>query len=510
MQITPKRALISVSDKTGVIELAKFLNSKGVELLSTGGTFKAIADAWIPVTKISDYTGQQEILGGRVKSLHPRIFGGILGDVMGGQLEEMTAHCIKPIDLLVVNLYPFRETLAKGADFSEIIENIDIGGPAMVRAAAKNHKNVCLLTDPKDYSAFIKEWCTEGGISLEYRKRYALKAFSHTASYDADIAAWFCFENEEPFPQELSITGHKRCDLRYGENPQQKAAWYQSHPQGLSAAQLVQGKALSYNNLSDAQAALSLITEFDQPACAIIKHNNPCGFALGAGIKEAYQKALACDAQAAFGGIVAVNKPLDEQIAKCITQLFTEVVIAPDASNAAQEVLKAKPNVRLLLVSGMDKLRLPERCITTISGGFLVQESDTEPDNFVDWTVVSQARPDAAQLEDLKLAWIIAKHVKSNAIVLVKNGATVGIGAGQMSRVDAARLAVQKAGARANHAVAGSDAFFPFVDAVEILLKARIKAFIQPGGAKRDAQVIKEVDEEKRVMIHTAKRHFSH
>ncbi len=524
---TIKRALISVSDKTGLAEFAKALDARGVEIVSTGGTAKLLRDAGLKVIEVSDVTRVPEMMDGRVKTLHPKIHGGLLA-VRGDPAHEraLEEHAIPPIDLLVVNLYPFEETVARGGDFAACIENIDIGGPALIRAGAKNHASVTVITDPADYALVLGEMASHGGATtLTLRKALAAKAFARTASYDAAIAAWFAHILGERSPERRVIAGRLCQQLRYGENPHQWAAFYRSGEArpGVATATQLQGKELSYNNLNDTDAAYELVAEFDpaaSAAVAIIKHANPCGVALGKTLAEAYAKALACDPVSAFGGIVASNRPLDAEAAREIVKIFTEVIIAPDASEEAKAIVAEKKNLRLLLAHALPDPKAEGLTFRSLSGGFLVQSRDNAvvaPDPL---RVVTKRQPSEAELADLLFAFTVAKHVKSNAIVYAKAGATVGIGAGQMSRVDAARMAAWKAQAAAEAqgarqsltkgAVAASDAFFPFADGLEAIAEAGATAVIQPGGAMRDAEVIEAADRLGLAMVFTGMRHFRH
>jgi phosphoribosylaminoimidazolecarboxamide formyltransferase/IMP cyclohydrolase len=519
-----RRALISVSDKTGLTALARALHGHGVAILSTGGTARAIQEAGVPVTEVSDHTGFPEMLDGRVKTLHPTIHGGILG-LRGNTAHEaaMAEHRIAPIDLVVVNLYPFESTVAKGADFATCVENIDIGGPALIRAAAKNHAGVTVLTDPEDYESVIAEMHGHGGrVPLALRRQLAARAFARTAAYDAAISRWFAGEIGETFPRHLVAAGRLKQELRYGENPHQKAAFYVhglARP-GVASARQVQGKELSYNNLNDTDAAFDLVSEFSEPAVAIIKHANPCGVATAPTIRAAYEKALACDPVSAFGGIVAVNRELDRDAAEAITGIFTEVVIAPDADDRARAVFAAKKNLRLLITGVMPDPTAPGLTVRSVAGGMLVQTRDTGRIAGSDLKVVTKRPPTAAEMADLLLAFRVCKHVKSNAIVYVKDGATVGIGAGQMSRVDSARIAARKAADAAEAAgrsepltrgsVVASDAFFPFADGLTAAVEAGATAVIQPGGSVRDDEVIAAADAAGLAMVFTGMRHFRH
>ena len=517
-----RRALLSVSDKTGLVDFARALAAHGAELLSTGGTAKALRDAGLAVTDVSDHTGFPEMMDGRVKTLHPKVHGGLLAlrDNADHQAAA-AAHGIAPIDMVVINLYPFEATVAKGAPRPDIIENIDIGGPSMVRSAAKNHGFVACVTDAADYAGLADELAA-GGLSLNTRRRLAAKAFQATAAYDAAIASWFAFADQgEIFPAVLPVAARRVAELRYGENPHQQAALYaaQAVPSGLAGAELVQGKALSYNNIGDADGALNLIAEFRDaaPTVAIIKHANPCGAASAASIADAYRAAKACDPVSAFGGIIALNRPLDEETARVITELFTEVIIAPGADEAARAVVAKKPNLRLLLTPLPDPAR-PGLVLKTVSGGFLVQSRD----NLLagELKIVTKRQPTAAELADMAFAWTVAKHVKSNAIVYAKDGATAGIGAGQMSRLDSARIAAWKArdaaeaagwaASRTVGSAVASDAFFPVADGLLAAADAGATAVIQPGGSIRDDDVIAAADKAGLAMVFTGMRHFRH
>ena len=514
-----ERALISVSDKTGVVELAQALSSAGLEILSTGGTARTLAAAGVPVREVGDFTGAPEILDGRVKTLHPRIHGGILGRPTEAHRKEMQAAGLVPIDLVVVNLYPFRETVARGAPFDEIIENIDIGGPTMIRSAAKNHERVAVVVDPADYSAVLAEIDLSGEISDATRFRLARKAFAHTAAYDGAIASHlgrFAAHDAPPadFPETLHVSGLLARALRYGENPHQKAAFYafDSAPIGpsLARAQVLQGKELSYNNLLDLDAALRICAEFSAPAATIVKHNNPCGAAVSdKGVADAYRRARETDPVSAFGGIVAVNRPVDAELARELKETFLECVIAPAFEPDALPILAASKNLRLLVCeiapesAGALELR-------SIAGGFLVQTRDRDTASAAAAKVVSKRPPTPDELRDLDFAWRVCKHVKSNAIVFAAGGRTLGIGAGQMSRVDSVRIAVSKARAPLAGSVVASDAFFPFRDSVDEAAKAGAAAVIQPGGSVRDAESIAAADEHGLAMVVTGERHFRH
>ncbi|MBI1272943.1 MAG: bifunctional phosphoribosylaminoimidazolecarboxamide formyltransferase/IMP cyclohydrolase [Alphaproteobacteria bacterium] len=519
------RALISVSDKTGLPGLGKKLAAMGVEILSTGGSAKALREAGVRVTEVSDYTGFPEMMDGRVKTLHPKIHGGILQrrDI-AGHAEAAQKHGIPPIDLVVINLYPFAATVAKGATFDDCIENIDIGGPAMVRAAAKNHDFVAIVTDPAQYADVLGEMEARGGATtLALRRKLAQAAYAHTGSYDAMIASWFARQLNDAYPQTLTLAAARKQALRYGENPHQSAAFYTTCDtrQGLATATQIQGKELSYNNLNDTDAAFELVSEFSQtPAVAIIKHANPCGVALGETLASAYGRALACDSVSAFGGIIACNRTLDGAAAAAMAEIFTEVIIAPDADEEAKKILAAKKNLRLLLTGGMPDAGADGQTVKSIAGGLLVQSRDNIALDRAALKCVTRKQPGAQQMRDLVFAFTVAKHVKSNTIVYAKDGATVGIGAGQMSRVDAARIAARKAEDMARAAglpepptrgcVAASDAFFPFADGLLSTIEAGATAVIQPGGSVRDNEVIEAADKAGIAMLFTGMRHFRH
>jgi phosphoribosylaminoimidazolecarboxamide formyltransferase/IMP cyclohydrolase len=522
-----KRALISVSDKTGLIEFAKALAAHGVEILSTGGTAKALKDAGLSVKDVAEHTGFPEMMDGRLKTLHPKVHGGLLAvRDDAAHTAAANAHGIAPIDLLVVNLYPFEATVAKGAPFADCIENIDIGGPAMIRAAAKNHAGVTVIVDAEDYARVLDTMQQHGGATtLDLRKSLAAKAFARTAAYDAAIGGWFADTLGDHTPIWRSIGGRLAQELRYGENPHQRAAFYKTGERraGVATAMQHQGKELSYNNLNDTDAAFELVAEFDpsvSAAVAIIKHANPCGVAQGATLAEAYGKALRCDPLSAFGGIIALNGPIDAGTAREITGIFTEVVIAPDATDEAKAIFAAKKNLRLLTTGGLPDARAPGLSFRSLAGGFLVQSRDNAVIEDMQLKVVTKRQPTARELADLKFAFKVAKHVKSNAIVYVKDGATVGIGAGQMSRIDSARIAAWKSQEAAKAAgiaepltkgsVVASDAFFPFADGLLAAAEAGATAVIQPGGSMRDAEVIKAADDAGLAMVFTGARHFRH
>ena len=521
-----KRALLSVSDKTGLIDLARALQQRGVSLISTGGTRKAIADAGVAVTDVSDVTGFPEMMDGRVKTLHPKVHGGLLAIRENPEHEAaMLAHGIEPIDLLVVNLYPFEATVARRAGWEETIENIDIGGPAMIRAAAKNHEDVAVVVDASDYRSVLDAMDASGGSTLALRKKLAQKAYARTAAYDAAISNWLASALAIETPDYRAVGGKLSEPMRYGENPHQNAGFYltgETRP-GVATARQLQGKQLSYNNVNDTDAAFELVAEFDPArtaAVAIIKHANPCGVAEGASLQEAYLRAQACDPVSAFGGIVALNRKLDAAAAAEIVKIFTEVIIAPDADDAAIALVAAKKNLRLLLTGGLPDPRAPGLTVRSVSGGLLFQSRDNAMVDDMPLKVVTKRAPTPQELADLTFAFRIVKHVKSNAIVYVKNGATVGIGAGQMSRVDSSRIAAWKAAEAAKAAgaaeswakgsVVASDAFFPFADGLLAAAEAGATAVIQPGGSMRDDEVIKAADEAGLAMVMTGHRHFRH
>ncbi|MBD2204829.1 bifunctional phosphoribosylaminoimidazolecarboxamide formyltransferase/IMP cyclohydrolase [Calothrix sp. FACHB-1219] len=510
-------ALLSVSNKTGLIDLARSLVEEfNFDLISSGGTAKAIKDAGIPVTKVSDYTGSPEILGGRVKTLHPRIHGGILARKDFPQdLTDLENNQIRPIDLVVVNLYPFEETIAKpGVSLPEAIEQIDIGGPAMLRAASKNFAHLTVLCDPVQYDEYLQELrLNNGEASLEFRQKSALKGFLHTASYDQAIASYLTAAQNDAsaLPQHYSLAGKQVQSLRYGENPHQSAAWYEtgSTPTGWAAASKLQGKELSYNNLVDLEAARRIITEFtDTPAAAILKHTNPCGVALGDTIKEAYEKAFNADAVSAFGGIVALNRPIDEATASELTKTFLECVVAPGCEGDAQAILAAKSKVRVLILPDLNSG--PKETVKAIAGGFLVQASDDIIADTRQWKVATERQPSDSELAELLFAWKVCKHVKSNAIVVSRDRATLGVGAGQMNRVGSAKIALEQAGDLAKGAFLASDGFFPFDDTVRAAADAGITGIVQPGGSLRDQDSIKAANELGLVMVLTGIRHFLH
>jgi phosphoribosylaminoimidazolecarboxamide formyltransferase / IMP cyclohydrolase len=518
-----RRALLSVSDKTGIVEFARFLADRGAEILSTGGTAQAIRAAGIPVKDVSEHTGFPEILDGRVKTLVPQVHGGILGRRDdAAHLAQMAEHAIAPIDLVAVNLYPFEATVAKGAAFEDCIENIDIGGPAMIRSAAKNHAHVVVVTEPAHLARITAEIEATGGTSAELRRELAAAAYARTAAYDAAISSWFAGQLGQEFPPRLAFAGTLAQTLRYGENPHQKAGFYLdgSARPGIATAKQVQGKELSYNNLNDTDAAYEACAEFDAPAIVIVKHANPCGIALADDLATAWDRALLCDPVSAFGGIVAANRVLDAAAAEKITAIFTEVVIAPDADEAARAIFARKKNLRLLLTGGMPDPTAPGMTFRSVAGGFLAQSRDAGRVTDSELRVVTKRAPSAAEMADLLFAFRVCKHVKSNAIIYAKNLATVGIGAGQMNRVESSRIAAWKSEAAAKAAgldqplavgsVVASDAFFPFADGLETAAAAGVTAVIQPGGSMRDAEVIAAADAAGLAMVFTGMRHFRH
>ncbi|MEH1963072.1 MAG: bifunctional phosphoribosylaminoimidazolecarboxamide formyltransferase/IMP cyclohydrolase [Nostoc sp.] len=502
-------ALLSVSNKTGLIDLARSLVEEfDFDLISSGGTAQALKDAGLPVTKVADYTGSPEILGGRVKTLHPRIHGGILArrDVPQ-DITDLENNQIRPIDLVVVNLYPFEETIAKpGVTLSQAVEQIDIGGPAMLRASSKNFAHLAVLCDPAQYDEYLEELRQNNGeASLEFRQKAALKGFSHTASYDQAIASYLAGT------ENYNLSGTQLQSLRYGENPHQPAAWYQTGitPTGWTAATKLQGKELSYNNLVDLEAARRIIAEFtDTPAATIIKHTNPCGTALGSTISEAYQKAFNADSTSAFGGIVALNRPIDAATASELTKTFLECVVAPSCDAEAQEILGKKSNVRVLTLADLSSGS--KDTVKAIAGGFLVQASDDVIADTSQWQVVTERQPTDSELAELLFAWKVCKHVKSNAIVVTSDRTTLGVGAGQMNRVGSVKIALEQAGEKAKGAILASDGFFPFDDSVRTAAAAGITAIVQPGGSLRDKDSVKAANELGLVMVLTGVRHFLH
>ncbi|MBC8210656.1 MAG: bifunctional phosphoribosylaminoimidazolecarboxamide formyltransferase/IMP cyclohydrolase [Gammaproteobacteria bacterium] len=514
-----RRALLSVSDKSGILDFARSLHEQGVELISTGGTAKLIADNHIPVTEISDYTGFPEMMDGRVKTLHPKVHGGLLGR-RGIDDDIMTAHGIQPIDLVVINLYPFQQTIAKpGCTLEDAIENIDIGGPAMLRSAAKNNARVCVVIDPLDYTQVLQEMQqNQQSVSAATRFSLAVKAFEHTASYDGAIANYFGRlvqpEQDKRFPRTITFQYHHTQGMRYGENPHQNAAFYVETnlvEPCISTSVQLSGKELSYNNIADTDAALECVKQYEQPACVIVKHANPCGVAITDNILTAYDRAYATDPESAFGGIIAFNRPLDEATAQAIIERqFVEVIIAPSVSEGAAEIIATKPNVRLLS-SGQWKESVYRLDSKRVNGGLLVQDADLSLYDTLD--VVTKAQPTEAQMADLLFSWKVAKFVKSNAIVYARDLMTIGVGAGQMSRINSARIAgikAEQAGLEVTGSVMASDAFFPFRDGIDAAHAAGISAIIQPGGSMRDKEVIEAANEHGIAMVFTKMRHFRH
>ncbi|THD45157.1 MAG: bifunctional phosphoribosylaminoimidazolecarboxamide formyltransferase/IMP cyclohydrolase [Bradyrhizobium sp.] len=521
------RALISVSDKSGLIELGQALAARGVELVSTGGTAAALAKGGLAVKDVAQLTGFPEMMDGRIKTLHPRVHGGLLAiRAEPAHQAAMIANNIQAIDLLVVNLYPFEDALRRAAPFEEMIENIDIGGPAMIRAAAKNHADVVAIVEVGDYAALLTEMAAHNGATtLAFRRQLAQKAYARTAAYDAAISNWMARETHQAAPAWRAFGGKLASEMRYGENPHQSAAFYvgpESRP-GVATARQLQGKALSYNNINDTDAAYELVAEFDPAeatAVAIIKHANPCGVAVGASLAEAYEKALTCDPVSAYGGVVALNRKLDATAARKIVEIFTEVIIAPDVDDEALAIVAAKKNLRLLIAGGLPDPRAPTLAVRSVAGGLLVQDRDAGVLDVKTLKTVTKRAPSAAELADLAFAWKVCKHVKSNAIVYARDGVTVGVGAGQMSRVDSARIAARKAEEAAQAAgwakphtigsVVASDAFFPFADGLLASVEAGATAVIQPGGSMRDAEVIAAADAAGLAMVFTGMRHFRH
>ncbi|MEG4343475.1 bifunctional phosphoribosylaminoimidazolecarboxamide formyltransferase/IMP cyclohydrolase [Microcoleus sp. A003_D6] len=510
-------ALLSVSNKTGLIDLARSLVEEfEFDIISSGGTASALKEAGIPVTKVAEYTGSPEILGGRVKTLHPRIHGGILArrDVPE-DLADLTANQIRAIDLVVVNLYPFEQTIAKpGVTLADAIEQIDIGGPAMLRASAKNHAHLTVLCNPDQYNTYLEELRQNGSeASLEFRQKCALETFKHTANYDRAIANYLSSQSAEAskLPEQFNLSGKELQTLRYGENPHQAATWYQSGttPTGWTTSTILQGKELSYNNLVDLEAARRLIVEFpDTPAAAILKHTNPCGTALGTTISEAYQKAFDTDSVSAFGGIVALNRPIDAATATALTKTFLECIVAPGCEPEAEEIIKKKAKVRVLILP--DLTQGPPQTVKIIAGGLLVQNSDNIVEETSKWRTVTEKQPTADELEELLFAWKVAKHVKSNAIVVTRDRTTIGVGAGQMNRVGSVKLALEQAGEKSKGAILASDGFFPFDDSVKTAAEAGIIAIVQPGGSMRDRDSIEAANQLGITMVFTDIRHFLH
>ena len=523
-EILIKRALISVSDKSGIVEFGKALVEFGVEILSTGGTAQILRENGVSVKDVANHTGFPEIMGGRVKTLHPKIHGGILARRTNqDDKEAMKKHGIDSIDLVVINLYPFAEVVSKGMEFSVCVENIDIGGPAMIRAAAKNHTSVAIATDPDDYPQIIESLKSKNGCTDEsLRSRLAAKAFSLTTSYDGSVATYLSQKHKDELPQEIIFSGKRKSLLRYGENPHQRAALYIEEPNVpcVANAELIQGKELSYNNIADADAALEIVSDFSQASIAIIKHANPCGVAINDNPIKAYRAALACDPTSAFGGIVASNRALNRETAEAITETFTEVVVAPDADEDALSIFSKKQNLRLLLTRGSLDVKTSRLMAKPIFGGLLVQDRDNNNLKREDLQFVTKRKPSEEELSDLMFAFTICKHVKSNAIIYAHNGATVGIGAGQMSRIDSARIAAWKASEAAEASsetrsktvgsVVASDAFFPFPDGLLATVEAGATSVIQPGGSVRDEEVIDAANEAGIAMVFTGIRHFKH
>jgi phosphoribosylaminoimidazolecarboxamide formyltransferase/IMP cyclohydrolase len=513
-----KRALISVSDKTGIVEFAGELAKLGVEIISTGGTHSLLKEKGVPVIGISEVTGFPEIMDGRVKTLHPAVHSGLLAVRDNEEHQEsMKKLGLDYIDLVVVNLYPFAQTIAKpDVSYEDAIENIDIGGPTMLRSAAKNHAFVTVVVDAADYGQVLEELRKGEDTSLETRKRLAAKVFRHTGSYDALIADYLSKQMGEPFPERYTVTYEKVQDLRYGENPHQKAAFYKKPlaTAGITNAEQLHGKELSYNNINDANTALQMIKEFSEPAVVAVKHMNPCGVGIGANVLNAYQKAYGADPISIFGGIIAANRMIDEATAKLLNDVFLEIVLAPGFSPEALHILTQKKNIRLLKVSGLDAAAAAERkvepLVTSVEGGMLVQDSDAYQLSEADIKVVTERKPTEEELKQLLFAWKVVKHVKSNAIVLVANDMTVGVGAGQMNRVGAAKIAIEQAGGKAQGAVLASDAFFPMGDTLELAANAGITAVIQPGGSIKDEESIRVANENGMAMIMTGVRHFKH
>ncbi|QYX57046.1 bifunctional phosphoribosylaminoimidazolecarboxamide formyltransferase/IMP cyclohydrolase [Roseovarius sp. SCSIO 43702] len=522
-----KRALLSVSDKTGLVDLGRALSEMGVDLVSTGGSAKTLREAGLEVRDVADLTGFPEMMDGRVKTLHPKVHGGLLAlRDDKDHAAAMEAHDIAPIDLLVVNLYPFEQTVAKGADYETCIENIDIGGPAMIRAAAKNHGFVTTVVDVEDYEPLLDELrAHDGQTTLAFRQYLAMTAYSRTAAYDSAVSTWMADQQANQAPRRKTFSGRLADTLRYGENPHQKAAFYLdgSDRPGVATAVQHQGKELSYNNINDTDAAFELVSEFDPaqgPVCAIIKHANPCGVARGATLKEAYTRAFDCDRTSAFGGIIALNHPLDGETAEEICRIFTEVVIAPGADADAKSVFASKKNLRLLTTETLADPESAMQTVRQVAGGYLVQDKDNGVITGNDLKIVTKRAPSDEQVADMLFAWKVAKHVKSNAIVYVNDGATVGIGAGQMSRVDSCRIAARKAEDMAEAlglahpltrgSVVASDAFFPFADGLLTAAEAGARAVIQPGGSMRDDEVIAAADEAGLAVVLTGMRHFRH
>jgi len=511
-----RRALLSVSDKTGLVEAAKVLSDLGVELVSTGGTRAAIAAAGLPVKDVSDLTGFPEMMDGRVKTLHPIVHGGLLGvRDAADHAKAMADHGIGGIDLLYVNLYPFEATVAAGGDYATCVENIDIGGPAMIRSAAKNHGHVAVCTDPADMAEVIAQLQDGGATTLDLRQTLAARAYARTAAYDAAISTWFARQLGQTAPTRKAIAGTLIQTMRYGENPHQSAAFYASGPArpGVASARQLQGKELSYNNIADTDAAFELVAEFSEPACVIVKHANPCGVATGGDLLSAYKRALACDPVSAFGGIVAVNRRLDRKAAEAIVEVFTEVVIAPEADDDAIAVFESKKNLRLLVTGALPDAHSAGEVFRSVAGGFLVQSRDTSLIRPSDLKIVTKRAPSPTEIADMLFAFTIAKHVKSNAVVFARDGQTLGVGAGQMNRKDSARIAAMRAGdfgLDLKGSACASEAFFPFADGLIQAAEAGATAIIQPGGSIRDEEVIAAADERGVAMAFTGVRVFRH
>lgn len=510
-----KRALISVSDKAGIVEFAQKLAAAGVEIISTGGTKTLLEENGVAVTGISDVTGFPEIMDGRVKTLHPNVHGGLLGVRDDAEHRAQAEKLgIGWIDLVVVNLYPFQQTIANPeSTYEDAIENIDIGGPSMLRSAAKNHAYVTVVTDADDYEEVMAQIAADGNTTLELRRKLAAKAFRHTAAYDALIADYLSNESEETFPERLTVTYEKVQELRYGENPHQSAAFYKrplAAPGSVTTAEQLHGKELSYNNINDANAALQIVKEFDRPATVVVKHMNPCGVGIGDDIDEAYQKAYEADPTSIFGGIVAFNRVVGGETARKMSEIFLEIVLAPDFTEEALEILTKKKNIRLLKLGSIAEERVGETLLTSVEGGLLVQDSDLKRVRVDGLKTVTKRQPTETELEQLLFAWNVVKHVKSNAIVLARDSMTIGIGAGQMNRVGAAKIAIDQAGEKARGSVLASDAFFPMGDTLELAAKAGVSAVIQPGGSIRDEESIRVADENGIAMVFTGVRHFKH
>lgn len=513
-----RRALVSVSDKTGIVELCRELAQLGVEIISTGGTQALLKQENVPVVGISEVTNFPEILDGRVKTLHPAVHSGLLAIRDSAEhrasMEELQ---LDYIDLVIVNLYPFKETIAKpGVTYEDAIENIDIGGPTMLRSAAKNHAFVTVVVDAGDYAQVLAEMKNGGDTTLDTRKRLAAKVFRHTAAYDALISAYFAEQLDEPMPEKLTVTYEKLQDLRYGENPHQQAGFYVkplAASGSIAAADQLHGKELSYNNINDANAAIGIVKEFDEPAVVAVKHMNPCGVGIGDHVGEAFAKAYEADPTSIFGGIVAANRTIDAATAEQLSNIFLEIVIAPDFAPDALDILQRKKNIRLLRLSGLDAPaaeRKPEWLVTSVAGGMLVQQSDVHNLNVAELKTVTNREPTPEELKQLLFAWKVVKHVKSNAILLAKASMTIGVGAGQMNRVGAARIAIEQAGEKARGAVLASDAFFPMGDTLELAAKAGITAVIQPGGSIKDEESIAVANAHNIAMVMTGVRHFRH